>query len=164
MSTDFAKVKELLKSVVPDFGLNEAKMVAALLNGTILTAKDLSEEMGITVNRVYGIANPLVEKEILNVTSTLPAQYSISDLDKACKRYANLRIKELEKIPDDMKQLTLVESSEMEHLQYLLQIRGDKVKVFNQTSKRIVNEKGEIKQLRKIFEALDEQATKMATY
>jgi len=58
--------------------------------------------------------NPLIEKEILTVTSTLPVQYSIGDLDKACKKFSTQKIKELEKIHENVKQLTMIESEEID--------------------------------------------------
>lgn len=155
--SDFVKVKELLGKFVPNFGTNQAKIVSVLLLGEVKTARDIADEIKIPLNKAYPALNQLVSKGFMVATSTVPTQYSIGDLRESCERFAKRRIKELEAFPETAKQLTLIESEESDNLHYVVQIKGKEAKLYNQTTKTIVDDPYEVKQLKRVLEGLERE-------
>src|SRR3989338_10249141 len=97
------------------------------------------------MSRTYKVLNELISKELVTISSTIPAQYALANIEKSCQKWVQKRIKQLEKLPETARQLTLVESQEVDSMQYLVQIKGKEVKLINKLNNTVVKDVYELK-------------------
>ncbi|MBN1941107.1 MAG: hypothetical protein JW772_02905, partial [Candidatus Diapherotrites archaeon] len=91
MDVRVLRVRELFRGVVPNFGVLHAKVFCSLFDGEIKTAKQLSEETGISHNKVYGVLKDLIREKIVFCTNTSPANYHVRNAVKTYEKLVSKR-------------------------------------------------------------------------
>jgi len=141
------KVKELFCGVVPGFGITHAKVYSSLMAGDVKTAKQLSEETGISHNKVYSILKDLIREKVVLFTNTNPANYHARNPAKTYETLVDRKISLLEKLPKEFDKILKNEPEIEGEREYLIKFSGKQTKLFDQKNKALVNEAEEAKQV-----------------
>jgi len=141
------RVKTLFEGVVSGFGVMHAKVYISLLNGEIKTAKQLSEETGISYNKIYSVLNDLVKERIVACTNSDPKNYRLVDPEKTFEVLVGRKISLLEKRSKEFSKAISGEVEEGTEREYVIKFNEKQTKLIDNKNKAIVKELSEAKQV-----------------
>lgn len=141
------KVKELFADVLPGFGTLHAGVFVALSGGEIKTARQLSEETGISHNKVYAVLKDLVREKTVMLTNTNPASFYMSDASSTYQKLVEKQMGVLKKRVGQFDKIMAVGSTGEEGREYLIKITNSQAKLFDFKNKALVKEAKEAEQV-----------------
>jgi len=147
MDEQVLRVKGLFEEVVQGFGVMHAKVYISLLNGEIKTAKQLSEETGISYNKIYSVLNDLVKEKIVACTNSDPKNYRLVNPEKTFEALVNRKVGLLEKRSKEFSKAISSESEEGTEREYVIKFNERQTKLIDNKNKAIVRELREAKQV-----------------
>lgn len=155
------RIKEMFQDVISGFGCTHAKAFVILLNGEIKSARQLSEETGISHNKIYAILKDLIREKIVMQTNTNPANYYMNEPAKTYGRLVERKIALLEKKPGEFDKIILAnEDRGVEEREYLIKITNSQTKLFDYKNKSLVKE---FREAENIIRSLNGYAEKLET-
>jgi len=138
------QIRELFHEVLSNFGLSHAKVYHFLIEGEIKTAKQLSEETGISHNKIYSVLKDLIREKIVYCSNTNPISYYSKNPSKTYEKLVNKRILALEKKPEKFDKI-IHDVEPINEKEYVVRITEKQTKLFDNKSKIIVKESKEAK-------------------
>ena len=138
------QIRELFHEVLSNFGLSHAKVYHFLIEGEIKTVKQLSEETGISHNKIYSVLKDLIREKIVYCSNTNPISYYSKNPSKTYEKLVNKRILALEKNPETFDKI-IHETEQINEKEYLVKITNTQTKLFDNKNKVIVKESREAK-------------------
>jgi len=147
MDEQVLRVKGLFEEVVQGFGVMHAKVYISLLNSEIKTAKQLSEETGISYNKIYSVLNDLVKEKIVACTNSDPKNYHLVNPEKTFEVLVGRKISLLEKRSKEFSKAISSEGGEGTEREYVIKFNEKQTKLIDNKNKVIVKELSEAKQV-----------------
>ncbi|MFH1391536.1 MAG: helix-turn-helix domain-containing protein [Candidatus Diapherotrites archaeon] len=159
MDEKVIEVRDLFQEVIPSFGIMHAKTYSSLMSGEIKTAKQVSNETGISHNKIYSVLKDLIKEKIISSTNTNPVSYHAKEPSKTYEKLVNKRILALEKKPEIFDKI-IHDVEPINEREYIVRITNTQTKLFDNKNKAIVKESQEA---RMVLEKLSDYTKELNT-
>ena len=151
MDEETIAIQKIFSGLVSGFGLNQAKIYRALLDGEAKTASQLVKETGIHESVIFRELKALIKNELVQTTGSKPLLYFIDQplrlLDSQIRKQSRL----MEKKQLELK--NILEAKQHGLKEYLIRLKPDgRTLIRNPKTRQEIKDSAELCVLRKIIE------------
>jgi len=155
MDENVLRIKEIFSKHLHGFGINHARVYHCLLGDEVMCVKDLQRETSIEKCLLYKILKDMVRENLLTKTRTTPAAYFI---EKPILKFNNLIKKQTKLFLQDKTELKkIMKTTATETTKLRITIDLEKKTIIDQDTRKILENKTEIGEIKKLFEEAQKQ-------
>ncbi|MDO8647316.1 MAG: helix-turn-helix domain-containing protein [Candidatus Diapherotrites archaeon] len=148
MDERILRIRSLFSNAISGFGLMHAKIYHALMFGDVKTAKQLSHETQISINKIYQVLKDLIREKIIASTGTDPTTYYAINAVKDFEKIIERKVNQLQRLPKELQKLIEIGTTACEfETEYIIRFDGKQTKLIDNKNKSLVKETQEAKQL-----------------
>lgn len=151
MDEELTETIDIFGNLVPSFGLCHAKIYCSLKNGEPKTARQISEETGLVMNKAYTALKDLLEYGVVMCSGVNPANYHIKDPNNCINRFLKRAITQLKSKRVRLKKLNCSGNGDAGR-EYLIKIKGTQTRIIDYKNQAQVNDKDEARQIKKMLD------------